>query len=88
MPGYARFRELVSALLGQAEVGCSIEILQDGGDDRRRELALDWMLEVSLKQNSAAVERRRATVKCSVERRGKNWKITALEPIDFFRAAG
>ncbi len=86
MPGYDRLRGLVSGLLAQAEAGSSIEILQDSGDERRRELALDWILELTLKSDSAATEHRRATVKCTLERQGKKWKVTALEPLEFFRA--
>lgn len=85
MADYRQFQGLVSALLAQAEVGSSIEIAQDSGDDTRRALSLDWILELSLKSESAASERRQATVKCTLERRGKNWKVTALDPIEFFR---
>jgi hypothetical protein len=30
-------------------------------------------------------ETRRRVVKCTVEKQGKQWKITALEPIDIFK---
>ena len=73
------------ALLAEAEVSSSIEILHDAGDDGRRSLELDWMLEITLEQAASPVERRRATVKCAIERRAKQWKVTALDPIDFFR---
>ncbi len=80
MPGYARLRELIRALTDQTEVGNSIEIASDTGDDRRRALELDWTLEMGS-------ERRRAKVRCTFERRGKSWLITALDPIDFFQPA-
>lgn len=77
MPGYARLRELIRALTDQSEVGNSIEIASDKGDDRRRNLELDWTLELGS-------DRRRGKLHCTFERRGKNWIVTALDPIDFF----
>jgi hypothetical protein len=84
MPGYARFRQLIRALTDQTEVGSSIEIASDSGDDHRRELELDWILEITSKGVGAFTERRQGKVRCTFEHRGKNWVVTALDPIDFF----
>jgi hypothetical protein len=77
MAGYARLSGLIQALAAQGDVGSSVEIAEDTGDDRRRRLALDWILEL-------AGERRRQTVRCTFERQGKRWKVTAIEPVEFF----
>jgi hypothetical protein len=77
MTGYARLSGMIQALTAQGDVGSSIEITEDTGDDRHRRLALDWILEL-------AGERRRGTVRCTFEHRGKRWIITALEPVEFF----
>jgi len=79
MPGFAKLRDDVETLVTRADVGSAIEVVKDDGDDQKRVLELDWLLEIEKEPH------RRLIVKCSIERRGKKWKITALEPIDFFR---
>jgi hypothetical protein len=81
MTGYATLRDEIEALLGAAEVGSAIEIVTDEGDDQKRVLELDWLLEVTDQQP------KRGIVKCSIARQGKKWKITALEPLEFFKSS-
>ncbi|HEX8986268.1 MAG TPA: hypothetical protein VF767_12560 [Bryobacteraceae bacterium] len=77
MPGYERIHRDIAALSSR-EVGCSIMILKDDGDQRRRTLELDWILEVS-------GSRRRVTVHAAIEPRGgRRWLVTSLEPLDLF----
>jgi hypothetical protein len=76
MPGYGRLRGHIAALASQ-DTGCSIEIRDDQGDANRRKLSLDWILEL-------ASGHRRATVRITIERQGKRWRIAALEPVEFF----
>lgn len=86
MPGYAALQNNVQGLLAAYDVGATIEEITDEGDDHRRTVELDWLL--ILKQKGATnspQQTRRQIVKCTVERRGKQWKITALEPVDLFR---
>ena len=86
MPGYAALQNNIEGLLAAYDVGATIEEITDEGEDQKRTVALDWLL--ILKQKGATnspQQTRRQIVKCSVERRGKQWKITALEPIDFFK---
>jgi len=86
LPEYATLRMEVEGLLAAYDVGSTIEVVSDEGDDQKRSLALDWLL---LTNEKAASHGDRATrrriVKCSIERRGKKWKITSLDPIDFFK---
>jgi hypothetical protein len=86
MPGYAALQNNVTGLLAAYEVGSTIEEITDAGDDQKRTVELDWLL--ILKQKGAInspQQTRRQVVKCIVERRGKQWKITALDPVDLFR---
>jgi hypothetical protein len=85
MPGYSRLRDLVGALLADGEVSSSIEIVRDSGGDQRRALELDWSLQIASPDQGTQASRRQARVKCAVERRGRSWKVTALDPLDFFR---
>lgn len=79
MPEYPKLRGEIEALTASGDVGSAIEIVSDEGDDRGRSLELDWLLEV---RDQKA---RRGIVKCRIERRGKRWKITRLEPVEFFK---
>src|SRR5277367_4513036 len=74
MPGYADLRDEIEELLARGEAGSAIEIVKDEGDDQKRTLELDWVLEIPDQQV------RRKIVKCGIERRGKKWKIVGLEP--------
>ena len=86
MTGYAAFRDEIVGLLAAHDVGSTIEVVNDEGDDQKRSLDLDWLLVISEKNSgNGQTETRRRVLKCQVERQGKQWKITGLEPLDFFR---
>jgi len=88
MPGYPRFAESVKALAAQNAVSSSIEIASQEGDDRAQTVELDWLLEVTGKDQNHVFVRRQATVKCRLERRGGKWRIVSLEPASFFAPPG
>jgi len=80
MPGYDKLRDEIRELVGMAqEIGSTIDVITDEGDDQQRMLELDWLLKID------QGEPRRQIVKCSLQKQGKKWKITALEPVAFFR---
>jgi hypothetical protein len=79
MPGYATLRDEIEGLLAAHEVGSTIEVVNDEGDGQRRALQLDWLLSIT------DLGLRRQIVKCKIERRRREWKITQLEPIEFFK---
>jgi hypothetical protein len=79
MPSYDTLHDEVVALLDHSEVGSDVEIITDEGDTQKRALQLDWLLRIDLD------EPRRQILKCRIERQGKKWKITSIEPVDFFR---
>ena len=79
MPGYSTLRDEVEALLASAKVGSVIDVATDDGDNQKRSLELDWLLQIEDQPS------RRKIVKCKIEREGKDWKITAFEPIDLFK---
>ena len=86
MPEYAVLRGNIEGLLAGYEVGSTIEVVTDEGDDEKRTVALDWLLVTSEKNAvNGAQQTRRRIVKCSLEHRGKQWRITALTPLDFFQ---
>jgi hypothetical protein len=84
MPGYEKLSNAVTALVGAAEIECSIEVTSNEGDDVTRALELDWILRIDRRDHGAGSVHRQQTVKCSLRKTGKNWRIVALEPLDFF----
>ena len=77
MPQYEKLRDEIQDLFGMAqEIGSTIDVITMDGN----KLELDWLLKID---NAAP---RRQIVKCQVEKQGKKWKITALDPVEFFRA--
>jgi murein L,D-transpeptidase YcbB/YkuD len=82
MPGYEALRVGVTALLREAEVQSSIELVEEEGDDGSR--AVDWLVHIVDRQDGAVAERRQERVKCRVEKSGKKWRIASLEPLQFF----
>ena len=86
MPDYAALRSNIEGLLAAYEVGSTIEVVTDEGTDEKRTVTLDWLLVTSEKYAvNGAQQTRRRILKCQVERRGKQWKITSLAPLDFFQ---
>jgi hypothetical protein len=79
MPGYADVRNNVESLVARSEVSSQIEVVSEAGDDRKRVMELDWVLEVTDQLP------RRKIVKVTLEKRGKKWKFTRFEPADFFK---
>jgi hypothetical protein len=78
MKGYDELGRQVTLLVAAEAAESSIEVVRDEGDDRRREMQVDWLLRAG---NSAP---KRKIIAITVERSGRSWKITALNPIDFF----
>jgi len=79
MPGYAKLRDQVQEMVAIDESASTVDVVTDDGDDNKRTLSLDWVLTIGSERP------RRQIVKCTVEKQGKKWKITALDPIEFFK---
>lgn len=79
MPHFAEFRDEIETLVARARVGAAIEVLSDDGDDDRRVLKLDWVLEIEDQRP------RREIVDCTIERKKGKWKVARIDPIEFFR---
>ncbi|MGA2723761.1 MAG: hypothetical protein ABSG79_15295 [Bryobacteraceae bacterium] len=84
MPGYEALRASVTALLNEADVQSSIDLVEEEGDDRSRSAELDWLIHIVDRDDNTVAERRQERVKCRVEKSGKKWRIAGLEPLQFF----
>ena len=85
MPGYTKLREYVEELTTRVAVSTSIEILSDSGNEHKREMQLDWILDMQDDNTQQARPRRREIVKCTIEKKGKKWKFVAFSPIELFK---
>jgi len=78
MPGYEALSSHVRSLLERSEIGSSIEIVGDTGNESKRVLQLDWVLRID--QDLP----KRQIVKCTIEKQGKKWRIITFDPPGFF----
>jgi hypothetical protein len=88
MPDFDKLRYNVVGLTSQVEVGCSIEVTNNEGDDTERSMTLDWILTIEHKGDSPGATRRQKTVKCRLKKTGKKWRIVSFEPLDLFASPG
>jgi hypothetical protein len=72
-----RLRSLVAALVAQAEVTSSVEVIEISAGAAR----VDWYMEVRARAAGAPVERRRRELTVKLNPRGR---VLELRPIDFF----
>ena len=83
MPGFEMLHYYLEGLAARESVMSSIEIASDKADaesdGQLHRMVLDWILNI----DSEPV--RRVAVKVTVEKQGKKWKFTAVDPIEFFK---
>lgn len=92
MPGYAQLVVDVTALVNEFAIESTVDFNKDDGDDRKRELEADWLMNLRPHltggcqdpQPAMATVSREKVLKCTVQKQGRKWKVTALEPEDFF----
>ncbi|MBC7928309.1 MAG: hypothetical protein H7039_21930 [Bryobacteraceae bacterium] len=72
----AEIRANVAALIAQAEVTSSVEVLSAS----KGEAELDWYMEIRSRATAMVVERRRGTVRI----KWKKTRLVALEPSSYF----
>jgi hypothetical protein len=78
MPGYAALSDQIEAMVAAGEVSTTIDFVNTEGNDQKRTLDLDWLLQCEGQRP------KRQVVKCTIEKRGKKWKITSIAPLEFF----
>jgi len=83
MPGFDTLNFYIQALVTHDAVLSSIEIVTDKSEDKddrkQRAMLLDWILTIDSDRS------RRQLVNVRIERQGKKWKFTSLDPVDFFK---
>jgi hypothetical protein len=84
MPGYQQLRENVNALTRQEAVESFVDVASDEGDAQKRTVQLNWRMRLKRNSDATASTGREQVLKCRFEKQGRKWRITALEPVDFF----
>lgn len=81
MPGYEMLHFYAEGLAAKNNVSSAVEIVEgtDRGSDTRHTMALDWSVNIDSERL------RRAVIQVTVEKQGRKWKFTSLDPVDFFK---
>ncbi|MDR3699544.1 MAG: hypothetical protein P4L56_07915 [Candidatus Sulfopaludibacter sp.] len=88
LPGYAQLKDNVLALEQGADIESSVDLVQNDGDDQVRTIVVEWLMSLVAHDTSVAMAQRSETLTCRLEKRGKSWRITSLEPRSFFAPPG
>jgi hypothetical protein len=76
MPNYQTISNNVFAMVSQADVTCSIDPTEQKGNV----IEVDWFLKLNSKADQGPTERRQMTVKLTIDKVGKHYKIKAIDP--------
>ena len=85
MAEYETLRANATALIDAADLECTLDPVSNAGDDRTRNLAIDWELRLASNSAEGVIKtRRQEKVKVRAEKLGRKWRIVAIEPVAFF----
>ncbi|MDQ6760915.1 MAG: hypothetical protein M3Z32_13765 [Acidobacteriota bacterium] len=84
MPNRGQLETQITALLANAEVASSVELINDEGDERKREVEVDWYLELRSRLRAGPLVQRRSVIQCQLEKQDKHWRVRSLQPVEFF----
>jgi hypothetical protein len=77
IPNYQTISNNVFAIVNQADVSCNIDPIEQDGNV----ISVDWFLKLNSKADEGPTERRQMTVKLTIVKIGKHYKITKLDPV-------
>lgn len=86
MTDYGGLKAQIEALVQGWQVGSSVEPVSDEGNETKREIDLDWYLELRGRAPGAPSLQRRSVIHCQVEKQGKHWRVVSMKPSDLFDA--
>lgn len=82
--GFQELQDDLRALTAHHRIASSVAVESIEGGPEQWTASVDWLLELTPKLDPGPVERRRQTVRVSVRKRGKRWRIVDLAPPRFF----
>src|SRR4051812_45416894 len=84
LAGFQALKTNIQGLVQGFDVQASIDLVERTEDANGQSLMLDWMLHMTQRDSAARGTRRRETVKCRVEKRGRHWRIVTFDPLGLF----
>jgi hypothetical protein len=85
MQGYDLLRRYFHALAEAFDTSSSVDVAEFEESAGKAEIRLRWLLRVTRPGMAMRLTDREQQVKAKLERRGKKWRVTALDPVEFFR---
>lgn len=88
MSGYGQLSADIHAMVEQSQVESDIQpALTNEGDDHKRTVVLDWTLRMKrpTPDGGGQIDTREQIVTFHVEKQGKKWRVTSIDPLNFFR---
>lgn len=83
-PDYESLQSRVAALVQTSEIANSVELLKDEGSGTKRNVDLDWYLELRSRTPGGPLVHKREVIHCVIEKQGRRWRVTSLQPGAFF----
>jgi hypothetical protein len=90
-PGFDEYANYIEAICAQTDVECTIEPISETGEDPRRVIDSDWLMQLKARASDTSSERRRERVTIQMRfiedlnertpKRGR-WAITVLTPVN------
>ena len=80
-PSYSKTETAIAALTAQAEILCSIDIIEEKSSGDTTTLDVDWFMTLKPLTGSGGSERRRERVTVQVHQVRGKWRITSVLPI-------
>jgi hypothetical protein len=71
----------VEALIRQAEISCSLDVVADNEEGGVHKLDVDWFFQLTSQADESRLERRRERVAIEMRLMKGHWRITALSPL-------
>ena len=84
MPGYRKLEQDLSALAGDTDISCTIEVISHTETPYTISADLDWYMVLKSQQDENLIERRRTKVTLTLEKKGKKWIVTSFTPLSIF----
>jgi hypothetical protein len=86
--GYPTIESHVVALTTQSDVASSVQFGEIKPVEGGYRLRVDWLVQLSVKETPGPLETRREVVTMVAAEQKGRWKITSLDPVEFFRPQG
>lgn len=83
----SELRGNVTALIAQAEVSSSIEVITHEGDEQVQKLEVDWIVSIRSRVEGGASTQRREVARMELRKVKGHWVIVKFQPIPMFRPA-